>query len=77
LQVRRPALRAQLAAVSRIWVVAAVSAKVPAVAASISAAALRDLGLVPAAARLGLVLVVAVAARLARGSSAVAVAAAS
>jgi len=74
-----PRLPAQVAAVRPPWV--ATSA---AVAVSISAAALRDLGLVPAAARLGLGLAAAVAAllrhssavavRLARGSAAVAVA---
>jgi len=64
-----PRLPAQVAAVRPPWV--ATSA---AVAVSISAAALRDLGLVPAAARLGLGLAAAVAALL-RHSSAVAVAA--
>jgi hypothetical protein len=65
----------QVAAVLRVWVVAAVST--PAVAVSMSAAALRDLDLVPAAARPGLGLAVAarlrhssaVAVRLARGSA--------
>jgi hypothetical protein len=55
---RRPPVSAQVAAVLRVWVV------------SISAAALRDLGLVPAAARPGLGLVAAVAARLRRSSAA-------
>jgi hypothetical protein len=59
----------QVAAVLRVWVVAAVST--PAVAVSMSAAALRDLDLVPAAARPGLGLAAAVAALL-RHSSAVA-----
>jgi hypothetical protein len=65
----------QVAAVLRVWVVAAVST--PAVAVSMSAAALRDLDLVPAAAHPGLGLAVAallrhssaVAARLARDSA--------
>jgi hypothetical protein len=66
----------QVAAVLRVWVVAAV-------AVSISAAALRDLDLVPAAAHPGLGLAVAallrhssaVAVRLARGSAVAAAAA--
>src|SRR5712664_1127244 len=62
---RQPPVSAQVAALLRVWVV------------SISAAALRDLGLVPAAARPGLGLAAAallrhssaVALRLARGSA--------
>ena len=68
---RQPPVSAQVAAVLRVWVVAAVSTQAAAVAVSMSAAALRDLGLVPAAARPGLVLAVAVV--LLRHSSAVAV----
>jgi hypothetical protein len=73
----------QVAAVLRVWVVAAVSTPAAAVAVSMSAAALRDLDLVPAAAHPGLGLAVAallrhssaVAVRLARGSAVAAAAA--